>query len=351
MGSHSTTRRSFIIGGTAAAGALAMPNIARSAPRKFVLGTNGGIAYEGFYRAILRHFEARHNVEVVPVFGGGSVLMNRVLAERENPTLDCVVTFQGGWLIGKNEGVLEKVNYNNIDHIDDVPDFLLDPEGYAPFVNLAAWGLVYDSSMVSNPPASFQALWNPAYARQIMIGGIYHWQIHLAAFAHAWTGDQHNVDAAFEKVKELAPELAGFYGLTSDAQSKFQQGLASIATWYSNTAFRVSAQGIPLKFRFPEESAFLYPQAFHAVKGTENVDLVEKMIGTIYEPEFAIDYARTDGFTPASRKAVLPSDLQGRILTFNQILESQMWDWEFVTANQGDWLNRWNAEVRPLVDG
>ncbi|MEO3386397.1 extracellular solute-binding protein [Mesorhizobium sp. CAU 1741] len=351
MGRVRVSRRTVLAGLAATSSSIAMPNVVRANPRRFVIGTNGGVAYENFYSAILQHFERAHNVEVVPVFGGGSELLNQVLAERANPTMDCVVTFQGAWLIGKAEGVLEKVNYNNIDHIEDVPEFLHDPDGYAPYVNLGAWGLVYDTSMVSQPPASFKALWDEEYAGQIMIGGISHWQIHLAAFAHAWTGDQHNIDAAFEKVKELAPSLAGFYGLSSDAQSKFQQGLASVATWYSYTAHRVAQLGIPLQFRFPEEGAFLYPQAYHAVKGTENVDLVEKMIGMIYDPELAVPYAASDGYAPCSSKAVLPPELKGKILSFDEITRSHLWDWEFVNANQGDWLTRWNAEVRPLVGG
>lgn len=345
------TRRGFMAGATAMAGGLAMPSIVRANPRRFVIGTNGGVSYENFYRAILQHFEQRHGVEVVPVFGSGSELLNQVLAEKDNPTMDCVVTFQGAWLIGKAEGVLEKVDYNNIEHIEDVPEFLHDPDGYAPYVNLGAWGLVYDSSMMPTPPMSFKDLWQPQFASQLMIGGIHHWQIHLAAFAHAWTGSQYEIDTAFEKMREIAPQIAGFYGLSSDAQSKFQQGLASVATWYSYTAHRVAAMGVPLEFQFPEEGSFLYPQAYHAVKGTQHVDLVEKLIGTIYDPELAVDYARTDGYAPCSSRAVLPPDLQGKILSFEQILQSHLWDWEFVNSNQGAWLDRWNAEVRPLVRG
>jgi putative spermidine/putrescine transport system substrate-binding protein len=108
---------------------------------------------------------------------------------------------------------------------------------------------------------------------------------------------------------------------------------------------------MPLQFIFPEEGAFLYPQAYHPVKGTQNVDLVEKMIGLMYDPELSIAYARTDGYIPCSRRAVLPDDLKDKILSFDQVLRSNSWDWKFITANQGAWLTRWNAEIRPLMRG
>ncbi len=342
-------RRAVLIGSASVAGALAMPNIARGAPREFVIGTNGGVAYEAFYKAILQPFEEKHNAKVVPVFGGGNELMNRVLAEKANPTMDCVTTYVGAWEVGKAEGVFEKVDYSKIEHIDDVYEFMHDPDGYAPFINFGAWGIVFDKSAVATGPQSFKALWQDEFADKVLIGGLYHWQIHLAAFAHAWTGDQHNIDVAFEKMKELAPKMAGLYGLNSDTQSKFQQGLGSIAPWYSHHAHRVRQMGVPLEFVFPEEGAFIYPQAYHAVKGTEHVDLVEKLISIFYDPAVAVAYAQTDGYVPANSKAVIPDELRPYIPTIEQVTQSNNWDWGFVNGNQGDWLMRWNSEVVPLI--
>lgn len=351
MKDASLTRRSVLIGTASAASALAMPSIARGAPREFVIGTNGGVAYESFYKAILRPFEERYNAKVVPVFGGGNELLNRVLAEKANPTMDCVTTYIGGWNVGKTEGVFEKINYNNIEHLDDVYEFMRDPDGYAPFINFGAWGIVYDKSVVPDGPKSFKQLWDDRFVSKVLVGGLYHWQIHLAAFALAWTGDQHNIDAAFEKVKEFAPKIAGLYGLNSDTQSKIQQGLGSIAPWYSHHAHRVRRSGIPLEFIFPEEGAFLYPQAYHAVKGSKNIDLVEGLISAFYDPKLAVAYAETDGYVPANSKAIIPDDLRRNIPTMDQVLSSNNWDWAFINENQGDWLQRWNAEVVPLIKG
>jgi len=344
-----TNRRQMLVGTAAVVGTLAMPAIARAAPREFVIGTNGGTAYEGFYRGVLQHFEQRYNAKVVPVFGSGTELINRVLAERAQPTMDCITTYVGDWNVGKAEGVFEKVDYNKIERVDEVYEFMRDPDGYAPFINFGAWGVVYDTSMVTTPPASFKAMWDEQYAGQVMIGGLNHHQIHLAAFAHAWTGDQHNIDVAFEKVKEVAPRLAGYYGLNSDTQSKFQQGWASIASWYSHHAQRVRNSGIPLEFVFPEEGAWIYPQAYHAVKGTEHVDLVEGLISTFYDPEIAAAYAQSDGYVPANRNAVIEGELRKFIPTVDQVLAGNSWDWAFINANSGAWLDRWNAEVTPLI--
>ncbi|MFI5012389.1 MAG: ABC transporter substrate-binding protein [Hyphomicrobiales bacterium] len=343
--------RRGLLGGAAATGLLAAPNIARAAPTELVIGTNGGEEYRQVYKAVYGPFEQKYNAKIVPVFADGATLLNRVIAEKSSPTLDATVAYQGAWLVGKAEGVFEKLNYANIPNIDDVYDFIRDPEGYGPFTSFGAWGIVYNRDTVKKPPTSFKALWSPDYAGKILIGGIYHWQIHLAAFAHAWTGDQSKVDVAFDKVKELAPRLAGFYGLTSDAQSKFQQGLGDIATWYSFTAQRLRNINIPMAFQTPEEGAFIYPSNFQAVKGTKKLDLVEKLIGQFYEPQSCVAMAELDGQIPANRKVKLDVALQKEILTNEEVLKAHNWDWAMINAQQNAWLTRWNAEIRPLVHG
>jgi len=114
------SRRALL--GTAAGGAavLAAPNIARAAPTELVLGTNGGEEYKVVYESVYAPFEKKHNVKIVPVFADGATLLNRVIAERANPSMDATVTYQGAWLIGQAEGVFEKVDYSGIPNMGDV---------------------------------------------------------------------------------------------------------------------------------------------------------------------------------------------------------------------------------------
>ncbi len=345
----SLTRRGLIA--AAAAAPLARPHIARAEPITLVLGSNGGDEYKAMYEAVYRRFEQKYNAKIVPVFADGATLLNKVIAEKANPSMDATVTYQGGWEIGKAEGVFEKVDFKSIPNSDKIYDFLRDKDGYGPFCNFTAWGICYNKDEIKKPPQSFKDLWKPDYKGQVMVGGIYHWQIHLAAFAHAWTGDQTKIDTAFDKMKQLAPDLAGFYGLTSDAQSKFQQGIGNIATWYSRTVQRLNAVGVPLAFQTPEEGAFLYPIAYQAVKGTKKLDLVQKLMGEMYDPDASVKLAELNGYIPGNREVKLPPQLAAGMLTYDEVLKAHNWDWTLINTNQDAWLSRWNAEIRPLLKG
>ena len=109
-----------------------------------MLGTNGGEEYKVMYEAVYRPFEQKYNVKIVPLFGDGATLLNRAIAEKARPSMDCTVTYQGGWQIGKAEGIFEKIDIKNVPFADTIYDFLLDPEGYAPFCNFSAWGIAYN---------------------------------------------------------------------------------------------------------------------------------------------------------------------------------------------------------------
>lgn len=342
--------RRWLLAGAAAA-PLARPNVARAEPTTLVLGTNGGEEYKAMYEAVYSNFEKKYNAKIVPVFGDAATLLNKVLAERANPSMDVVITYQGGWDIGKAEGVFEKVDMSLIPNADKIYDFLRDPAGYGPYCNFTAWGICYNKDEIKKPPTSFKDLWKPEYNGQLMVGGIYHWQIHLTAFAQAWTGDQSKIDVAFAKMKELAPNLAGFYGLTSDAQSKFQQGIGNMATWYSRTVQRLNVAGIPLAFQTPEEGAFLYPISYQAVKGTRKLDLVQKLMGEMYDPVASVKLAELNGYIPGNREVKLPPAVQKGILTYDEVLNAHSWDWGLINRDQDAWLARWNGEIRPLLKG
>ena len=345
----SLTRRGLIA--AAAAAPLARPYIAHAEPIPLVLGTNGGEEYKTMYEAVYSGFEKKYHAKIVPGFADGATLLNKVIAEKANPSMDVSITYQGGWDIGKAEGVFERVDFKAIPNSDKIYEFMRDPDGYGPFCNFTAWGICYNKDEIKKPPLSFKDLWKPDYKGQLMVGGVYHWQIHIAAFAYAWTGDQSKTDVAFDKMKQLAPDLAGFYGLTSDAQSKFQQGIGNIATWYSRTVQRLNAAGVPLAFQTPEEGAFIYPISYQAVKGTKKLDLVEKLMGEMYNPEASVKLAELNGYIPGNREVKLPPKLAATMLTYDEVLKAHSWDWKLINDKQDAWLSRWNAEIRPLLKG
>ena len=301
------------------------------------------------YEVVYSSFERKYNTKIVSVYGDAATLLNKVLAERTKTSMDAVMTYQGGWDIGKAEGVFEKVDFSAIPNSDKLYEFMKDKDGYGPFCNFTAWGICYNKDEIKKPPTSFKDLWRPEFKGQLMVGGIYHWQIQLTAFAHAWAGDQSKIDVAFARMKELAPNLAGFYGLTSDAQSKSQQGVGNMATWYSRTVQRLNAAGIPLAFQTPGEGAFIYPIAYQAVKGTKKLDLVQKLMGEMYDPTASMKLAELNGYIPGNREVKLPPSLQKGMLTYDEVLKANSWDWTSINTGQDAWLARWNGQIRPLL--
>lgn len=355
---RSVNRRTFLMGAATLVGSMSLVDVIAACggsssqgssgpPTPIVVGANGGTSYDQLYAAVFKPFEKKYNAQVVPVFGDANTLLAKALAEKDNPTMDMCLVGPGLWLIGQQNGVFEKVNYNNIPNIADVYDFLKDPNGYAPNVTMFGWGLVYNSKTVTNPPVSFRDIWDPRFKGQVMLPVVASAaQLLIAAVSYYWSGDQHNDDLAFSKIKELMPNVTTFFGLVADAQSKFQQGVAQVATWYSSF---LNGAGVPLAFQTPTEGAFAFAQGYQVVTGTKKKDLAEKLIGQFFDPQSCAALAKVQNLIPANKTTQLDPELAKAIMPVDQVLKMKTWDYTYTVANRTKWIDRWNAEVVPLL--
>ena len=351
MSTHSS-RRDFLKTGAAAltgATVLGAPYVARSATTELVMGTNGGTWWDHWYEGCVKGFEKAFDVKVTPFKGSSFELLQKALAERQNPTMDLTVTFGETNARGRMEGLWSKVNYRNLPNVDKCYPFVRDKDGFAPPSANLTWSIAYNGETVKNPPKSFKEFADPKYKGQIMIGGTIHQAMILMSFADAWSGDQRNIDAGFAAVKQVMPNVSVFFGLTSDAQSKFQQGLGSIACWFAETTGRLRDMGVPLRFQIPNEGAWLYPCTYHPIVGTKKLDLCEKFINYTLGEESQVAMAKLERFTPYNRTVKVPPEIAKELLTVEQMQKMNLFDWNLVGKAMGGWFDRWNREITPLL--
>ncbi len=346
------SRRHFMrVSAAAVTGAavLGFPHVARSATTELVIGTNGGTWWDHWYEGVVRPFEKAHDVKAVPFKGSSFELLQKALAERSNPTMDLTVTFGETNARGRMEGLWAKVNYRNLPNVEKCYAFIRDKDGFAPPSANLTWAIVYNSEKVKEPPKSFKQFADPKYKGQVMMGGTIHQAMILLSFAQAWAGDQHNIDAGFAAVKQVMPNVSAFFGLTSDAQSKFQQGLGNVACWFAETTGRLRDMGVPLRYQIPAEGAWLYPCTYHPIVGTKKLDLCEKFINYTLGEDAQVAMAKLERFTPFNRSAQVPPEIAKELLTVEQMQKMNLFDWQFVGKSMDGWFDRWNREITPLL--
>jgi putative spermidine/putrescine transport system substrate-binding protein len=347
-----STRRDFLKTGAAAVAGTAIlgfPRVGRAQATELVLGTNGGTWYDHWYEGSFRHFEKAHGVKIVPFKGSSFELLQKALAERRGPTMDLTASFGETNARGRMAGLWANPNSANLPIVAQCYPFVRDKDGWAPAPANLTWSIVYNTEKVKTPPQSFKEFADPKLKGQVMMGGTIHQAMILLSFAQTWSGDQHNIDAGFAAVKQVMPNVSTFFGLTSDAQNKFQQGLGSVACWFAETTGRLRDMGVPLRYQIPTEGAWLYPHIYHPINGTKKMDLCEKFINFTLGEESQLNMAKLERFTPVNRTVKVPAEIVKEVLTVDQMQKMNQFDWQFVGKDMDGWFDRWNREITPLL--
>jgi putative spermidine/putrescine transport system substrate-binding protein len=342
-------RRRILQGAVAGGTVLAAPWVARAAATELVLGNNGGTWWDHWYEGVIRDFEKAHGVKVVPFKGSSFELLQKALAERNSPTMDLTITFGETNARGRMERIWAKPNYGNLPNVKKCYEFVADKDGYSPPSGNLAWTVVYNKDKVKDPPTSFKDLADPRFKKQVMMGGTIHQVMILMSFAHTWSGDQHNIEAGFAAVKQVMPNVSAFFGLTSDAQNKFQQELGTVACWFAETTGRMRDLGVPLAPRIPDDGAWLYPMTYHPIAGTKKMDLCEKFIDFTLSESAQANMARLERITPLNKMAKVSPEIARELLTVEQMQKLNIFDWNYAGQNMDGWFERWNREITPML--
>jgi len=111
--------------------------------------------------ATIPAFTAKTGIKVSYVCPGGSgAVINKIIAEKDNPSADIAIASLPSMLGGKIEGALERYVSPEATHI---PDAFKDPDRY--FTGWFAFHtvLAYNPNLVTDPPEKFTDLLNPEY--------------------------------------------------------------------------------------------------------------------------------------------------------------------------------------------
>lgn len=110
-------------------------------------------------------FTAKTGIEVTFVCEGGSGwVVNKVIAEKDNPSADIAIASLPSMLGAKNEAALEQ--YISPEAIN-YPDAFKDPDGYYTGWFAFHTVLAYNPKFVSSPPITFSDLLNTDYAGKL----------------------------------------------------------------------------------------------------------------------------------------------------------------------------------------
>ncbi|MEM9708027.1 MAG: extracellular solute-binding protein [Pseudomonadota bacterium] len=250
------------------------------------------------------------------------------------------------------EGLVAPIDAAQVENLADVaPDFVANAainDGGNIYGVPWTWGLTsfaVNTGTFGEAPASMNILWDEAYKGRISIRDDALEAVQIGALA---TGQNINaiedLAAVEEKLSALMPQLRTFWSSENDWNQFMAAGELDAATFWSGSAARSQASGLPVEFVVPEEGAIGWLDTLAVPAASENAETAHAFINWMIDPDF---YTRWDPEgAPASANTVaanaLPDDAFNKAVLGDPEVAARVQFQEPVTDEQREtYLKLW----------
>ena len=208
------------------------------------------------------------------------------------------------------EGMLEKLNFDNIPAFKNISDEFkknqFDPEGaYSVPYTWGTVGIVYNTTMVTDPVESWDILWNEKYKGNILMFANPRdaFGISLLRLGYSInTEDEAQLRQAAEELKKQKPLVQAY--VMDEIFDKMQGNEAALAPYYAGDAYTMIADNENLAFAIPKEGTNVFVDAMCIPKGSQQKEAAEMYINFMCEAEVAAANIEYIGYSSPNAAAM-----------------------------------------------
>ena len=204
-----------------------------------------------------------------------------------------------------SEGMLEKLDFNNIPNFSDVDQQFVDP-AYDPTNEYSVpymWGtvgIIYNTSMVKDPITSWSALFDKKYAGQVLMINNSRDAIGVALKSLGYsynTTDKKQISQAVDLLIQQKKDGIVQAYVMDEIFDKLEGGEAAIGVYYSGDYLTMAENNPDLAFVVPSEGSNLFTDAMCVPKGATNKENAEKFINFMCSKEIGIANCEAIGYS------------------------------------------------------
>ena len=298
-------------------------------------------------------FEETYNCTIVvdPTSGNGDRL-NKLMAERNDPTADVVMLTKSFAETGAQEGLFEPIDTSVVTSLDHLYDFALDANGYGPCYSLCRYGIMYNADALEQlglePPTSYQDLFDDKYAGMVALpdmtstAGPYM----LVAMAEAMGGSQEDVTPAMTLMQEKKDNINIWYTASSDVVNAFTTGEANITVFMDINMPGLTETGLNMVWTDAEEGSFAAPATINVVKGCQNPELAQLFVEYMISDETQSRVAETMNEAPVNKNATMPDELKSYLAFGEDAMNAlKQFDETYITTAKDAWIDTFQRTV------
>ena len=332
------------------ASATAMPFISSKGfsqtPAKEIRLMTWGGNWQDIFRPVAQEFEkdTGTRVEFVVQSGSGDGL-NKLTAQRANPQVDVWTSIASTVQAATKADLLAKLDAAKIPHINEMPKEFVGDTGVS--IWLSPRGIFYRKDLAPFELKTWKDLWDPRLKDKVGVTLALDRGSFLIVSALLNGGNERKIDAGFENMQKLKPNIHTVYSTDPESIKLLETGEVAVVAWGAlPNVYRHLGPDSKYAFVMPTPH-FLADIPVSIVKGRGDAQqaAAEKFVEYMLQPKYQTIMASIAGTVPANPKAAVPEKLKS-IIPPLPIKEVYSVDWAYVNSQYSSWEDRWAREVQ-----
>ena len=315
--------------------------------QELVVAIFGGSFADNTRECAVKPFEAETGASVQFVLGSSVQTAAKLRAAGGQSGVD--VSYMDSQIVkqAKNEDLLETIDFDQLSHVGDLYDSAKDEDQTWVSFMYSGTAIAYNPNEISEPPASWQDIWDPQYQGRLAVPDISGTagQQFLIAAARLNGGSLEDVDPGFEAIAKLKPYVVTYYTQADQIVSLLERGDIVIAPWYIDRVGAAAANGVPVALAFPEEGAIGIIPTVSIPKGSQNKELAQQYIDILLSPEGQTCFAERQFAGPTNKTVELPPEIAQFVPYKDSVQQMYFPDTAYVARVLPEWTDRWNREI------
>jgi putative spermidine/putrescine transport system substrate-binding protein len=294
------------------------------------------------------------NVRIVAQGGAGQTLA-KLRTEKARPSIDIFFSTESAAWFAATEGLSVPITPDKVPNIKNVrEDFLatamLDGKvAWAPcwkgYVGIAVNTKVYDPKTIT----SWKWLWSKdLHPRKLGVPANFWFSgFQIQQTAKIWGGDEKNYEVAFQKLKDLAPNVGLVYSSDADSMKALISGETPAQLTLFDNVYRSTVEGAPLAVVTPPDApVFAYFDVIVAVKNPPGGESLQMLfINELLTGEANQRWNNVIANEPVVKGTAIDPKLKGYAGFANHWQPDQ----NVVVKNWTIWNERHKKEIEPLL--
>ncbi|MDD7593219.1 MAG: ABC transporter substrate-binding protein [Peptoniphilaceae bacterium] len=216
------------------------------------------------------------------------------------------------------EDMVLPIDFGNIPNMENVDaafqHMAYDPEQkYSVPYFWGTVGILYNKTMVDDPVESWDILWNPKYARQIIMLDSSRDSLMVGLARQGYSVNTQNLEELTAARDDLIRQYPLVYAyLVDETRDLMINGENAMAIMYSGDAYAAMSENEDLDYVVPPEGGNLWFDVFAIPKGAKHKENAEKFINFMLQSDVMAQNAEWVGYSLPSQvgRELLPDEMK-----------------------------------------